>query len=179
MNLVKIISGSILVGLLSTTLAFADCGKCESGEEHTHDKEHSHAVGEKTVVGVATSDAQFSTLVGLLKEAGLVETLNGDGPFTVFAPTNDAFAKIPAETLAGLKKDKEKLKQVLTYHVVGGMVKGADAAKLTESKTVSGTDIAISQKGKSLMINDATVVKADILASNGVVHVVDTVLIPN
>ena len=132
------------------------------------------------IVGIAASDKNFSTLVTALTAAGLVKTLQGKGPFTVFAPTNAAFAKIPKATLTALLKNKAELTKVLTYHVVAGKVMGADAMTMNGkmAKTVEGSELKISVMGKVLEINDAKVTKADIVASNGVIHVIDTVLMP-
>ncbi len=132
------------------------------------------------IVQVASSDPQFSTLVTALTAAGLVKTLEGKGPFTVFAPTNAAFAKIKKADLAALLKNKAELTKVLTYHVVSGTVMAVDAMKMNgkTAKTVQGSDLNISVMGKVLEINNAKVTKADIVASNGVIHVIDTVLMP-
>ena len=134
----------------------------------------------KNIVQVASSVDAFSTLVTAVKAAGLVDTLSGPGPFTVFAPTNDAFAKLPKELLESLLKPENKatLTKILTYHVVAGSVTAADVVKLTTAKTVAGEDIMIKVDGSTVMINDAKVTQADVMASNGVIHVVDTVLIP-
>ena len=120
----------------------------------------------------------FSTLVTAVTEAGLVETLKGEGPFTVFAPTDEAFAKLPAGTVEGLLKEPAKLKDILLYHVVAGNVMAADAAKLTSANTVLGKPITIKVEGGKVMINDATVVIADVKTSNGVIHVIDLVPLP-
>jgi uncharacterized surface protein with fasciclin (FAS1) repeats len=130
-----------------------------------------------TIVDIAVGNADFSTLVAALQAAELVDTLSGEGPFTVFAPTNDAFAKLPEGTVESLLADKEKLTAVLTYHVVSGKVMAADVVNLTEAATVGGANIAI-DASNGVKINDATVVTADIAASNGVIHVIDTVLLP-
>jgi transforming growth factor-beta-induced protein len=134
----------------------------------------------KTIVDIAVADGRFTTLVAALKAAGLVETLQGAGPFTVFAPTDDAFAKLPAGTVEDLLKpeNKDKLVQILTYHVVSGKVMAADAAKLTSAETVAMLPITIKAEMDKVMINNATVVLADVVASNGVIHVIDTVLLP-
>jgi uncharacterized surface protein with fasciclin (FAS1) repeats len=132
----------------------------------------------RDLVDTAVSAGQFNTLAKALTEAGLVETLKGAGPFTVFAPTDEAFAKLPAGTLEALLKDKAKLTAVLTYHVVPGKVTAADVVKLTEAKTVQGQSIKINA-ADGVMVNDARVVKADIMASNGVIHVIDKVILPN
>lgn len=124
--------------------------------------------------------AKFNTLVAAVKAADLVDTLKGPGPFTVFAPTDAAFAKLPAGTLEELLKpeNKEKLVKILTYHVVAGAVHAKDVAKLTSAKTVSGGELKIHAGKGGVTINNAKVVKADIETSNGVIHVIDTVLLP-
>jgi uncharacterized surface protein with fasciclin (FAS1) repeats len=136
----------------------------------------------KTVVEIAAGNKDFSTLVAAVKAAGLVETLSGKGPFTVFAPTNEAFAKLPKGTVEELLKpeNKAKLTSILTYHVVAGKVMAADAIKLDgkNAKTVNGQEIAIKVMDGKVKINDATVTAADIVGSNGVIHVIDTVLLP-
>jgi len=131
-----------------------------------------------TIVDTAVAAGQFKTLAKALTEAGLVDTLQGAGPFTVFAPTDEAFAKLPAGTLEALLKDKAKLKAVLAYHVVPGKVMAADVVKLDSAKTVQGKPVAISAKGGKVTINQANVVKADVPCSNGVIHVIDAVLLP-
>ncbi len=137
------------------------------------------AAEEKTIVGVAAGAGQFNTLVAAVKAAGLVDTLNGKGPFTVFAPTDEAFAKLPAGTVEGLLKpeNKEKLAGILTYHVVAGKVMAADV-KTSMVKTVNGKEASIKVEAGKVTIGAANVVKNDIAASNGVIHVIDTVLIP-
>ena len=137
------------------------------------------AAEEKTIVGVAAGGGQFNTLVAAVKAAGLVDTLNGKGPFTVFAPTDEAFAKLPAGTVDNLLKpeNKEKLAGILTYHVVAGKVMAADV-KTMSAKTVNGKEVAIKVVGGKVTVGAANVVKTDIAASNGVIHVIDTVLIP-
>jgi uncharacterized surface protein with fasciclin (FAS1) repeats len=133
--------------------------------------------GTMDIVDTAVAAGSFNTLATALKAAGLIETLKGPGPFTVFAPTDAAFAKLPAGALEGLLADKAKLTAVLTYHVVAGKVMAADAAKLTSAKTVQGTDLKIDATN-GVTINGAKVIQADIIASNGVIHVIDTVLMP-
>jgi len=132
----------------------------------------------KTIVDIAVGDPQFSTLVAALKAAGLVETLSGKGPFTVFAPTNAAFAKIPKADLDKLLADKAALTKVLTYHVVAGKVTAAQVMKMKMAKTVEGSELNVMVMGKSVEINGAKVIKANIRASNGIIHVIDTVLMP-
>ena len=125
-------------------------------------------------------NAHFTTLVAAVKAAGLVDTLKGPGPFTVFAPTDEAFAKLPPGTLDELLKpeNKDKLRKILTYHVVSGRVTAKDARKLHAAKTVEGGSLEIRAGANGLMINGAHVVKADVIASNGVIHVIDAVLMP-
>lgn len=129
------------------------------------------------IVDVAVSNGSFTTLVAAVQAAGLVDTLSGPGPFTVFAPTDDAFAKLPAGTVEGLLADKDKLTAVLTYHVLAGKVSAADAATVTSATTVQGGDLTI-DASNGVKVNDATVVIADVAADNGVIHAIDTVLIP-
>ncbi len=129
------------------------------------------------IVDTAVSAGQFKTLVKAVQEAGLVDTLKGKGPFTVFAPTDEAFAKLPAGTLESLLKDKQKLAQILTYHVVPGKVMAADV-KAGDVKTVQGQSIKVTTSGGNVMIDNAKVTKTDITASNGVIHVIDSVVLP-
>ncbi len=129
------------------------------------------------IIDTAVSAGSFTTLVAAVKAAGLVETLKGAGPFTVFAPTDEAFARLPAGTVDGLLKDLPKLKKILTYHVVAGKVMAADVAKLKTAKTVEGSDIKI-DAADGVKINDSKVTTADVAADNGVIHIIDTVLMP-
>ncbi len=129
------------------------------------------------IVDTAVSAGSFSTLVTAVKAAGLVDTLKGAGPFTVFAPTDEAFAKLPAGTVDGLLKDIPKLKKILTYHVVSGKVMAADVTKLKSAKTVEGSDVKI-DAAHGVKINDSMVTTADVMADNGVIHIIDTVLMP-
>jgi uncharacterized surface protein with fasciclin (FAS1) repeats len=131
----------------------------------------------KDIVDTAVGAGSFNTLVKAVQAAGLVETLKGPGPFTVFAPTDEAFAKLPAGTLENLLKDKEALAKVLTYHVVPGKVMAADV-KPGEAKTVQGQSVKLSAEGGKVMVDGATVTAADVVASNGVIHVIDTVIQP-
>ena len=135
---------------------------------------------EKDIVDTAVGAGDFKTLAIALKAADLIETLKGKGPFTVFAPTDEAFAKLPAGTLEELLKpeNKKKLTGILTYHVVSGKVLAADVVKLTKAKTVHGTDVKIKVTDGKVTINEAHVVKTDILCTNGVIHVIDTVILP-
>jgi len=135
---------------------------------------------QKDIVETAVNAGQFKTLAAALGAAKLVTTLKGSGPFTVFAPTDAAFAKLPAGTVENLLKpeNKDQLVAILTYHVVPGRVMAADVVKLKEAKTVNGKMLDIETKGDSVMVNDARVTATDIGASNGVIHVIDTVILP-
>jgi uncharacterized surface protein with fasciclin (FAS1) repeats len=135
---------------------------------------------KKDIVDTAVSAGTFTTLAAALGAAGLVETLKGDGPFTVFAPTDAAFAKLPAGTVESLLRpeNKAKLQAILTYHVVAGSVGSKQVVKLDSAKTVNGQSVTIRAADGSVMIDGAKVIQADIAASNGVIHVIDTVILP-
>ena len=137
-----------------------------------------HHGNKKDIVDTAVAAGSFNTLATALTKAGLIDTLKGDGPFTVFAPTDDAFAKIPADQLNAILADKDKLTAILTYHVVPGKVLAADVVKLTSAKTVQGSEVTISINKDGVKVDNANVIKTDIKASNGVIHVIDTVIIP-
>ncbi len=138
------------------------------------------AADAKDIVDTAVAAGNFKTLAAALQAAGLVDTLKGAGPFTVFAPTDEAFAKLPAGTVEDLLKpeNKQKLVSILTYHVVPGQVMASDVVKLHEAKTVNGQEVKIMAEDGKVMVGDANVTKADIQCSNGVIHVIDTVLLP-
>ena len=139
------------------------------------------AAGEKKdIVDTAVSAGSFQTLVAAVKAAGLVETLKGPGPFTVFAPTDEAFAKLPPGTVEELLKpeNKEKLTAILTYHVVPGRLMAAQVAKKESTATVNGAVLTIHSEGGAVMVDDARVVKADIECTNGIIHVIDAVVLP-
>ena len=159
------LAAGFMVLAASTQSAIAGCGTCD-----------------KTIVENAVASKDFATLVAAVKAAGLVETLAGDGPFTVFAPTEAAFAKLPEGTVAELVKpeNKDKLVAILTYHVVPGKVMAKDVVKLDGKKagTVQGGKVGVKVKDGTVMINKSKVVKADIACKNGVIHVIDSVLLP-
>ncbi|MDR3742485.1 MAG: fasciclin domain-containing protein [Terracidiphilus sp.] len=138
------------------------------------------AQSQKDIVDTAVAAGSFKTLAAALQAAGLVETLKGPGPFTVFAPTDEAFAKLPAGTVEDLLKpeNKQKLTSILTYHVVAGKVMAKQVVKLHEAKTVNGQDVKIMVEDGKVMVDNANVVKTDIQCTNGVIHVIDTVLLP-
>ena len=136
------------------------------------------AAGESDIVATTANAGQFTTLASLLTKAGLVDTLKGSGPFTVFAPTDAAFAKVPPATLDALAADPAKLKAVLLYHVVAGKVAAADVVKLTSAKTVNGASVKIKVDSGNVYVDDALVTSPDVIASNGIIHVIDSVLLP-
>jgi len=154
--------GAVVASLLLTTAAFA-------------------APPAQDIVDTAVSAGSFNTLVAAVKAAGLVDTLKGPGPFTVFAPTDEAFAKLPEGTLDDLLKpeNKAKLQAILTYHVVAGKVMAKDVVKLHTAKTVNGQQVTVKSEMGSVMIDNAKVVKTDIVCTNGVIHVIDSVILPN
>jgi len=166
---------SILAALLLALAAGSSpSAALESGTPHA-------SATQKDIVGTAISAGQFKTLVAALQAAGLVDTLKGAGPFTVFAPTDAAFAKLPAGTVESLLKpeNKAKLTAILTYHVVPGRVLAAQVVDMSSATTVNGQPLSIHSEGGVVMVGGARVVSADILCSNGVIHVIDTVLLPN
>ena len=135
---------------------------------------------KQDIVDVASKAGSFNTLIAATKAAGLVEALKGDGPITVFAPTDDAFAKLPEGTVENLLKpeNKDKLKSILLYHVVAGNIMAETAVTLNSAKTLQGSSFGIMFDGKTLKVDDAAVIQADIKASNGVIHVIDSVILP-
>lgn len=152
------------------TFAFSHSAEAQMSAPHT----------EKTIVDIAVENGSFKTLVAALQAADLVTALQGTGPFTVFAPTDEAFAKLPAGTVEALLKDKKKLAAILTYHVISGNVSAADVIKAGEvkPKTLNGAALDIKVKDGKVHVNGATVTAADIHASNGTIHVIDTVVLP-
>jgi uncharacterized surface protein with fasciclin (FAS1) repeats len=132
---------------------------------------------QKNIVETAIASGEFTTLVAAVKAADLVETLSSPGPFTVFAPNDAAFSKVPKETIDSIMQDKAKLTDILKYHVISGKYMSSDVAKAGSLKTLQGSDLSV-DTSKGVKINDATVIKADIVCSNGVCHVIDSVLVP-
>ena len=169
----KILLTAVAIALIAGP-AFAHCGKCGVGDEHSHAAEAS----SNDIVAVAVSAGSFNTLVAAVKAAGLAETLQSAGPFTVFAPTDEAFAKLPEGTVESLIANPDQLKKILLYHVVSGKVTASDVVKLTGAATAEGSDVMIKVKGSGVMVNNANVIQTDVMASNGIIHVIDTVLIP-
>lgn len=164
-----------LVGAISFNIpAYADCGS----KDHAKNKAESLKTNKKDIVETASAAGSFNTLIAALKAAELVDTLKGDGPFTVFAPTDEAFKKINSDDLNALLKDKKKLARVLTYHVVPGNLKASDVVKVKGAKTVEGSKVKISTNKSGVKVDGAKVVKTDIACKNGVVHVIDSVIMP-
>ena len=168
--------GATIIGIGIIGIADAHCGSCTASASAAAGQHAGHA----DIVDTAVEAGSFGTLVAAVKAAGLVDVLKGEGPFTVFAPTDEAFAKLPAGTLQNLLKpeNRDQLKAILTYHVVAGKVTSADVVKLDSAKTVQGQSVTIEAKDGSVEIDNATVVKADVEASNGVIHVIDSVMLP-
>jgi uncharacterized surface protein with fasciclin (FAS1) repeats len=164
----------IVVTLSLPVAALAHCGACGA---HDHAAHAEQASVDSQPIYTLAKGAGFNTLTAAVEAAGLAEVLDGDGPFTVFAPTDEAFAKLPEGTVESLLKNPEALKKVLMYHVVAGNVTSDQVVKLESAETLEGQKVAINAED-GVMINNANVIKADIGASNGVVHVIDTVLIP-
>ena len=162
------IAALILSGFTASMTAVAD---------HHGDKKSA----KMDIVDTAVAAGQFNTLAAALGAADLIPTLKGDGPFTVFAPTDAAFAKLPAGTVESLllPENSDQLVAILTYHVVAGNVMAKDVVNLSEATTVNGADIAIKVVDGKVLINNATVITADVATSNGVIHIVDTVILPN
>ncbi len=165
--------------VLVSVLALVACG--ESGAKPAESATTSSAVAKNDIVDMADHAGQFKTLLAAVKAADLESTLKGSGPFTVFAPTDEAFAKLPPWTVDSLLKpeNKAKLKAILTYHVVSGNVPSTEAVKLHSAKTVNGKELALDASSGALKVGTAKVIKADVAASNGVIHVVDTVILPS
>jgi uncharacterized surface protein with fasciclin (FAS1) repeats len=176
---IKVTNGSVFVGGAQVTTPDVEAS---NGIIHVIDSvlipKQATATKPKTIVQTAVAAGSFKTLASLLKMAGLVGALQGKGPFTVFAPTDAAFAKVPKATLAALAKDKAKLRSVLLYHVVKGNVPAAKVVKLRSAKTLNGKAVSIRVTGKKVSVGGARVTTADVKASNGVIHVVNRVLIP-
>lgn len=165
--------------LMTSSVLAETCNVSKASADKKESKE-GYAKPSTDIVDTAVAAGSFNTLAAALKAADLVDVLKGDGPFTVFAPTDEAFSKLPAGTVENLLKpeNKEQLRAILTYHVVPGKVKSKDVAGMSSAKTVNGANINIKVEGDKVMINNANVAKADVKASNGIIHVIDTVLLP-
>lgn len=174
-NLLKSLIALPMIGLLAGAPAMA-CDKCCKHKQDSA-KKTVQVAAEMDIVDTAVAAGSFKTLAAALGAADLVDALKGDGPFTVFAPTDEAFAALPEGTVEGLLEDPEALAAILTYHVVPGAVMSGDLSDGMTATTVNGADVTISV-GDSVMVNEATVTTADIEASNGVIHVIDSVILP-
>jgi uncharacterized surface protein with fasciclin (FAS1) repeats len=165
---------------MKKTFAIIACAAAVSGVAQAGDHPSSAKTAAMDIVDTAVAAGSFNTLVAAVEAADLVATLKGDGPLTVFAPTDAAFAKLPAGTLENLLKpeNKEKLQAILTYHVVAGKVMAADVVKLSSAKSVQGQNITIQVEDGNVSVDNANVVQTDIETSNGVIHVIDEVIIP-
>jgi uncharacterized surface protein with fasciclin (FAS1) repeats len=165
----RLLTAALAMGIMTTSVLACDDDDGPVG-----------VIAEPNIVEVAVSAGDFETLVAAVTAAGLVETLSGPGPFTVFAPTDAAFAKLPAGTVEDLLKPENlaQLQAILTYHVIAGEVRAAQVVQLDAATTVQGDDVAIAVNDGVVSVNDATVLQTDIGASNGVIHVIDTVLLP-
>jgi uncharacterized surface protein with fasciclin (FAS1) repeats len=161
---------AILALAVASGPAWAGCGACGTHAAHGHG-------AKKNIVDTAVEAGDFTTLVTAVKAAGLVEALNGDGPFTLFAPNDAAFAKLPSGTVDSLLKDKDQLAAILTYHVVPGKLMASDIAGRSSAKSLQGKSITI-DTSSSVKVDNAKVIKPDVMASNGVIHVIDTVMMP-
>jgi len=168
----KIVASVMALAATLTVATAVQAGECSAQKTYTAAKP-----AQMDIVDTAIAAGSFNTLAQALTAAGLVDALKAEGPFTVFAPTDEAFAKLPKGTLEAVLKDKEKLRAILTYHVVSGKVTSQQVVKLNSAKTLQGGNVSINATD-GVRINDAKVVKADIQTSNGVIHVIDSVLLP-
>ncbi len=171
---------SVLVPSVVAALALVACGGAPAAQSDAQVTTPTSAHAQSDIVDTAVNAGSFKTLVAAVKAADLVDTLKGPGPFTVFAPSDEAFAKLPAGTVESLLKpeNKAKLQALLTYHVVSGRVGSDQVVKMTSAKTVQGKELKISQNAGTVMVDAAKVVKTDIACSNGVIHVIDSVVMP-
>jgi uncharacterized surface protein with fasciclin (FAS1) repeats len=167
----------LALGLMANT-AFAHCGACGTEKNHEHATKALAKNDLSSIMETAKSAGSFKTLLAAVEAAELKAALSGDGPFTVFAPTDEAFAALPEGTIESLLKDKEQLASILTYHVVDGSVKAEEVAKLDEAETLNGESVMVKIKDGEVMINNARVTTTDIVCSNGVIHVIDAVMLP-
>jgi uncharacterized surface protein with fasciclin (FAS1) repeats len=165
MNIRSKVAAFMMVGLFALGMSVSSVAANDTPEK-------------KDIVDTAVSAGSFKTLAAALEAAGLIDTLKGAGPFTVFAPTDEAFAKLPAGTVEALLKDKEKLTKILLYHVVPGSVMAKDVVKVKSAKTAQGSEVTITVTGSKVKVDNANVVKTDIVATNGVIHVIDSVIMP-
>lgn len=174
----KYLAVMILTFSFLANSSFAHCGNCDASNKDEH---ASHATSTKdmgSIIETANNAGSFKTLLAAVEAAGLKDALSGEGPFTVFAPTDEAFAALPEGTIEALLKDKEKLTSILTYHVLEGAVKAEAVAKIDKAKTLNGQNVSVNVKDNNVMIDNAKVTTTDIICSNGVIHVIDAVILP-
>ena len=168
---------ALTFGLLAGS-ASAHCGACGADKAHDKAKKASAKAEMSSIIETAKAAGSFNTLIAAVEAAGLKDALSGEGPFTVFAPTDEAFAALPEGTVEALLKDKEKLASILTYHVLEGAVKAESVVGMDKAQTLNGQSVAIKTSDKKVMIDNARVVKTDIICGNGVIHVIDAVILP-
>jgi uncharacterized surface protein with fasciclin (FAS1) repeats len=175
----NLVAAILTVGLLAN-VASAHCGACGTEKPHQHAEEAPAKVKveKKTIIETAQAAGSFKTLLAAVEAAGLVDALSGKGPLTVFAPTDEAFAALPEGTVEALLEDPSKLASILSYHVVDGEVTAKMVVGLEEAKTLNGQSVTVNIKEDAVMIDKAKVVTTDIMCSNGVIHVIDAVMIP-
>jgi uncharacterized surface protein with fasciclin (FAS1) repeats len=171
MKRVTLVFALIATVALVAAPAAAHCGSCGAGGDHSH-------AAKANIVDTAVSAGDFTTLVAAVKAAGLADTLSGEGPFTVFAPTDAAFAKLPPGTVENLLANPDKLRSILLYHVVPGKVTSDQVVTLDSATTAQGSDVRIEVADGIVKVDDASVVATDIETSNGIIHVIDTVILP-
>jgi len=175
----KILTLTVALGLIfAATEISAHCGSCGTEKPHAHAEQAAANTEMSSIIETAQAAGSFTTLIAAIKAAGLEKALSGDGPFTVFAPTDDAFAALPEGTVESLLKDKKKLTAILTYHVVDGAVMARDVVGIDKAETLNGASFTVKASDGTVMIDNANVVKTDIECSNGIIHVIDKVLLP-
>jgi uncharacterized surface protein with fasciclin (FAS1) repeats len=173
----SLLTVALTFGLLAGS-AYAHCGACGADKAHDNAKKASAKAEMNTIIETAKAAGSFNTLLAAVEAAGLNEALSGEGPFTVFAPTDEAFAALPEGTVEALLKDKKKLASILTYHVLEGAVKAESVVGMDKAQTLNGQSVSIKVADESVMIDNAQVVKTDIICANGVIHVIDAVILP-
>jgi uncharacterized surface protein with fasciclin (FAS1) repeats len=166
------------LGLIASSTS-AHCGACGADKKDDHAEHTSSKTEVISIIETANNAGSFKTLLAALEAAGLSKALSGEGPFTVFAPTDEAFAALPEGTIDALLKDKEKLASILTYHVLEGAVKSDMVVKVDKAKTLNGKSVSVNVTKNKVMVDNAEVITTDIICSNGVIHVIDAVIIPD
>ncbi len=167
----------LIFGLMATS-SQAHCGACGTEKQHEHSSKTTSMKDINTIIETATKAGSFKILLAAVEAADLGGALSGDGPFTVFAPTDEAFAALPEGTLEALLKDKKKLSSILTYHVLNGAVKAKDVKGINKAQTLNGQSVMVKVNDGQVMIDNAKVITTDIICANGVIHVIDAVILP-